>query len=356
MRLLTVFMFFIFFSLTILHAQTPLPFVRVSPQASVTQKIDNFIEIKIEYSRPSINGREVWDKLVPYGLAPNAFGNGHPMPWRAGANENTVITLSHDAKIQGQDIAAGSYSIHMIPNEKEWTLILNKNTAGWGSFFYEKELDALRVKVIPEDAAHVENLMYTFDNLTTNGITAYLHWEKKKVPFTIGFDVPAITFAEYKKLLTNLQGFNPAAWAGAANYALVNNYKLDEGQAMIDKALSMNNGRVFNNLMIKAAYLEKDGKTAEARKIKEEAFAGANENQLNTYGYQLMGSGKLDEAIEIFKANVERYPDSWNVYDSLGEALNNKGNKQGALENYEKALKMAPDGQKSRIENIIKNL
>ena len=157
-------------------AQQNLPILRVSPQASVSQNIASFAKIDINYSCPSVNGREVWGKLVPYGLAPNAFGNGKPMPWRAGANETTTITFSHDVKIEGKDLKAGSYGLHMIPNENDVTIIFNKNTGSWGSFFYEKDLDALRVNVKMIDAEHRENLQYTFDNITPNSATVYLHW------------------------------------------------------------------------------------------------------------------------------------------------------------------------------------
>ena len=57
--------------------QQNLPFLRVSPHAKVTQSV-GFAEIEIDYSRPGVRGREIWGELVPYGLAPNAFGNGKP--------------------------------------------------------------------------------------------------------------------------------------------------------------------------------------------------------------------------------------------------------------------------------------
>ena len=57
----------------------------------------------------------------------------------------------------------------------------------------------------------------------------------------------------------------------------------------------------------------------------------STENELNAYGYQLLFGGNVDKAIEIFKLNIERNPDSWNVYDSLGEAYANKGEKKLAI-------------------------
>ena len=59
--------------------------------------------------------------------------------------------------------------------------------------------------------------------------------------------------------------------------------------------------------------------------IKEEYYF--DEASFNSLGYRLMGKGKNKEAIEIFKLNVEAYPESWNVYDSLGEAYMNDGQK-----------------------------
>ena len=78
---------------TDVFAQLNLPMV--SPQAQVTQRI-GITDITIKYHRPGVKGREVWGNLVPYGLAPNNFGTAKNMPWRAGANENTVITFSDD--------------------------------------------------------------------------------------------------------------------------------------------------------------------------------------------------------------------------------------------------------------------
>ncbi len=339
-----------------LFAQQGLPFQRVSPQAEVRQNIGNFVTVTINYSSPAVNGREVYGQLVPYGLASNNFGNGKPMPWRAGANENTVITFSHDVMIEGENLPAGTYGLHMIPGEKEWVVIFNKNHDAWGSFFYEEDQDVLRVNVKPQSAPHMENLAYYFDELSFSGATAFLHWEKKRVPFKISIDDKKITVEEYRKLLTNLQGFNPAAYAAAAQYCLQNSYNLEEAMAWADRALNMPNGATFGNKSVKAGLLTATGQKEKADQMMESAIAGASEAELNTYGYQLMNTNRLDEAIRIFKLNVERHPDSWNVYDSLGEALNNKGDRDGALANYKKALEMAPAGQHSRINTILQGI
>jgi tetratricopeptide (TPR) repeat protein len=64
---------------------------------------------------------------------------------------------------------------------------------------------------------------------------------------------------------------------------------------------------------------------------------------MNALGYKLLGNNKTYEAIEIFKLNVEAYPGSWNVYDSLGEAYLKNGDKELAIKNYQKSLALNPE-------------
>lgn len=336
-------------------AQQNLSFVRVSPQATIVQNV-GFATITVDYSRPGAKDREIWGKLVPYGLAPNAFGNGKPMPWRAGANENTTISLSHDAKVNGSALSAGKYSIHAIVQDAEWTIIFNNEVNAWGSFFYEPSNDVLRIKAKPGKAEFKEWLTFDFENLTLGSADLTLHWGEVKVPISIEFDQHQVTLDTYRQELTNLQGFNQAAWGAAARYCLQNNVNADEAMTWIDKALGMNGGNNFNNNSVKAGLLTAAGKKAEGDKLMEASIGTSTEAELNLYGYQLMNQGNLDEAIDIFKLNIKRFPDAWNVYDSLGEALNNKGDKKGAKENYEIAHDKAPAAQKARIETIIKGL
>lgn len=339
-------------------AQQPLPFLRVSPGATVTQKIATFATVTVDYHRPAVNGRELWGTLVPYGLATNNFGNRKPMPWRAGANETTVITFSHDVQIEEKPLKAGSYGLHMIPAEEKVTIIFNSNDKSWGSFFYEEDKDVLRVDVNWLEAPHQESLIYFFENLTPNSATAILHWGNRKIPFIISVAQNDVILNAFRSSLTNLQGFNPAAYAAAVNFCINNNVNLIEAEAWIDHALNLINGQNFANRQAKSKLLGLRGEHKEAKEMMDLAIQNATENELNNYGYQLMGQNpsQIEEALEIFKINMDRFPDSWNVYDSYGEALNNKGDKQEALKYYKIALEKAPEGQKKRIEGIIKSL
>ena len=112
-------------------------------KASVSQWI-GLVEVNITYNAPKVTAPDgtdrtgkIWGQLVPYGMANLGFGTcGDQCPWRAGANENTVFRVSHDVKIEGQPLPAGSYGLHMIPGQEEWTIIFSKNSTSWGSFFY----------------------------------------------------------------------------------------------------------------------------------------------------------------------------------------------------------------------------
>src|SRR5262245_15778765 len=105
-----------------------------SPAATVSQTI-GISQVTVSYSRPSVRGREVWGKLVPYGWNVQSFGTGNSAPWRAGANENTTITFSHPAKVEGKDVPAGEYGLFFVINEdNSGEVILSKDYRSWGSF------------------------------------------------------------------------------------------------------------------------------------------------------------------------------------------------------------------------------
>jgi len=167
-------------------AQQPPAKVRASLKASVMQTLGTDGMITIVYGRPGVKGRKIWGELVPYGLAPgNKYSENKPYPWRAGANESTIIESNKDLLVEGKPLPAGKYSIHMIPGEKEWIVIFNKNTTAWGSYTYKQEEDTLRVTVTSVKAPFKEWMEFGFDDLAGTSATAYLHWVELKVPFKI---------------------------------------------------------------------------------------------------------------------------------------------------------------------------
>src|ERR1700754_4581105 len=118
-----------------------------SPAATAAQTI-GISTVTVNYSRPSVKGREVWGALVPYGWNVQAFGAHNPAPWRAGANENTVIRLSHDATIEGHAVPSGSYGLFFVINKDgSGEVILSKEFRSWGSFWYDSTKDELRAPI-----------------------------------------------------------------------------------------------------------------------------------------------------------------------------------------------------------------
>jgi len=322
----------------------PLDVPQASPAASVSQRI-GLTDITVTYHRPAVNKREIWGKLVPYGET-----------WRAGANENTTIELSTPATVGGKPVPAGTYGLHTLPGQSEWSVMLSSTNTAWGSFSYDEKEDVVRFQVQPKTTADMEErLEYSFENPTDDSVDLVLHWEKLAVTIPIKIDLNATITASLQKQLRGLGRFGWQAWNQAAQWELQHNG--DMGQALKWADTSITTQKTFANMRTKAAILEKQGDTAQAEALRADALKIANENDINLYGYALLGQKKTDEAIAIFRKNVKDHPDSWNTYDSLAEALAAKGDKKAAIESYNKALSMVSDPvQKKRINDALAKL
>ena len=327
-----------------------------SPAASVSQTI-GISTVTVKYSRPSIKNRVVWGELVPYGWNVQQFGTANPAPWRAGANENTVIEFSHAAKVEGQAVPAGKYGFFLVINKDDsGEVILSKDYLSWGNFFYNPEHDLLRAKIQLREHPATEMLTYEFINDTRTSAELVLNWEKKQFPVKIEFAVDDIVMANAEAELNGAIGFQWQAYNSAANYALQNNVNLDKAMTWVEQSLARG-GNNFATLNLKANLLRKAGKTAEADKIVAGALVVANENDLNNYGYNLLNQGLNDKAIEILTMNTQRYPKSANAWDSLGEAYAIKGDKKNAITNFKKSLTLNPnDLTKANSEKFLKQL
>ncbi len=341
------------------NASAQLNTPRSSQQATVSQRI-GVSDVSITYSRPSVKGREIWGKLVPYGMNDFGFGTSTAAPWRAGADENTTITLTHDANVEGQPIKAGTYGLHLeVKPDDTATLILSKDANSWGSYFYDKSKDALRAEIKTKTVPHRELLTFEFGEVQANSATASLIWEKKAFPFTVSFDVTSIVLDDFRLKSKGQFGFQRQNWEQAANYALNNGGNLDEALEWINKAIAGQffSQKTFNNLAIKAQILNKLGKSSEYDAIMEEAAAMANANQLNALGYQMLGVKDYDKAMAYFNKAAKLDPDNPNVYDSLGEAYKTIGNKKEAIKMFRKSLSMNPPANvRANSERHLKEL
>lgn len=335
-----------------------LSFPSGSQHASVSQQV-GITDITITYSRPSVKGREIWGKLVPYGMNNLGFGTATESPWRAGADENTTIYFTHDVTVEGETLKAGTYGLHMILHEDgKATIIFSNNSTAWGSYFYDPSQDALRVNVQTGEVPLTEQLTYEFINVEPNSATAVLNWEKKQIPFKIGVDVNTIVLADIRQKLQNQAGFQIQNWEQAANYALNNGGDLNEALSWINNAIEgqFYSNKSFTNLQIKSQILEKMGKSNDADVVMDEALGLATILEIHQYGRNLIGQGKKEKALEVFKMNAENNKNTWPVDYGLARGYSALGDYNKALKHLKIALNKAPDaGNKAAIEaNIAK--
>ena len=331
------------FSATALAQTPPLQFPAASPKASFTQRV-GMTDVTVRWSRPAVNGRKVWGGLVPFGEV-----------WRTGADENTTLTFSTPVTVGGKTLPAGTYGLHTIPGEKEWTVILSTEAGAWGSYSYDPKEDAVRFTAVPKEGPHVERLLFTLDDPTETSVTATLGWEKLRLAFPIEVDSKAVVLASLKEQLRGLPRFGWQGWNGAAAWCVRNDTALDQAAEWVDRSIRMN--RNFTNQSTRAALLEKKGDAKGAAELREKAIALATEPELNQYGYQLLGQKKVDEALRMFEKNAKDHPASWNTWDSLAEGYATAGDKKKAVANYEKALAMVEDeDQKKRIRGELAKL
>lgn len=342
------------FALSQSGAQVTLP--RTPSPAAVTTQTIGISTVTVNYSRPSVKGRQVWGALVPYGWNVQGFGAGNSAPWRAGANENTTITFSHEAKIEGNTVPAGTYGLFFVINpDNRGEVVLSKNHSSWGSYFYNQAEDQLRTKIQIRDVANsTELLTYDFINLTKNSGELVLNWEKKQFPVKIEFAVDQIVMANAKDELRSSTGFNVQGPISAAQYSLNNNTDLEQGLKWINTAVAAAPTN-FGALQVKSGILSKMGKTEEADKMMKDALTNATEAQINAYGYQLLGNNQYDKAIEAFLTNTSRFPKSANAWDSLGEGYATKGDKDNAIKSFKKSLSLNPPAAtKANSEKFLK--
>lgn len=315
---------------------------RASQLSTISQR-SGLSDVTITYHSPGVKGRKVFGGIVGY--------NGM---WRAGANENTTIHFTHDAKVEGKKISAGTYGLFMKPTQNSVDIIFSKYAKSWGTIYPTPTDIALQVTVKSETIPFQEWLSYDFIDKGNKSITAALSWEKTRVPFTIEFDVNAIVVNNMRAELKGIPGFGWRGHMQAANFCLQNNINLEEAMVWIDKSIASSKG--FSNLQVKAGLLAKKGKIAEAEKLMEEAIPTGNPYQLNQYGYVLLNMGKTKKAIEVFSYNVEKNKSHqfiWGFLDSLGEAYLKSGDKKKALKYYKEARTKAPQNQHSYLDKVI---
>lgn len=244
------------FSLTATVAALTLPATaeerspQVSPYSQITQRV-GLSDVTITFSRPGVKGRKIWGELVPMGKI-----------WRTGANQATTIKFEEDVLVEGKPVAAGTYALFTVPGEKTWSLILSKDAKQWGAYAHKDADDVVKVDVTPRAAASPEEWMtFRFSDLSNDGATIVLSWEKIEVPFKFRNEVETNTVM-FARLRDKIAKAKPDEWqpyADAATYCLSQKTNMDEGRKWIDTSLAIK--ATTTGHFVKAMFLDAAGKT-----------------------------------------------------------------------------------------------
>lgn len=345
------------------YAQMDLPPSGSNPRATISEEV-GITSITIKYSRPDVNKREgkIWGdgNVVTYGFSTQSFiTNKNTSPWRAGANENTVISFEHDIKIEGQPLKAGTYGLFMAMGADNVIVIFSNQSDAWGSFYYDEKYDALRVNVKPVALdKSVEWLKYEFIEQKEKSCTIAMQWEKLSVPFKVDVDVENIVVARMREQLTSQKGFTPALVLQAAQYCLNKNINLAEALLWSKRAVDGVGGqKTYITLRNLATVYEKLNRIPEADSTMNEALLIATANQYTGYGRILITQKRMDKAMEVFTASQKRYGDVYNVNAGFVSYYSAKGDFKKALEYADKALGQAPnEAAKNVINGFIAKL
>ncbi|MFN8344157.1 MAG: DUF2911 domain-containing protein [Spirosomataceae bacterium] len=329
-------------------------------KATLSEQI-GIINISISYGRPGVKGREgkIWGTSVAhYGFKDLGHGTSTAAPWRAGANENTTFTFSHPVKIEGKDLPAGKYGFFISLGDGESTLIFSKVSNSWGSFYYDPAEDALRVTVKNEVLdKSIEWLKYEFSDETKNSAVVSLSWEKRRIPFKIEADTQKAQMASFRSELRTTRPYYD--FIEAANYCIANNIELEQALAWMDRAIYFRimGQKNFQTLSAKAAVLMKMSRIDDAKKVMEEAIPMGSMSEVHQYARTLLGMNQVQDALKIFKANYDKYPNVLTTNVGLGRAYSAMGDYKKALEYMKAALPQAAEGlEKNNVENLIRKL
>ena len=241
-----------------------------SPTATITQKV-GISNISVEYSRPGAKEREIFGGLVSYGKM-----------WRTGANKATKITFNENCVFGGAKVKKGSYSLFTIPGEKEWTVVLNKNTELWGVGEYDEKNQVCSIvsKAI-ETKDFTES--FTIDFGTFQSFTAImsLKWANAKIDIKIKSLAAKKLEKQYLELLT--KGPSATYYYNGAKFFADNTSEYDMALEWINTAIEKRPDAFWMQFH-KARILKKIGNNKQSISVAKKVISLAKEEK-DDYGY-----------------------------------------------------------------------
>ena len=246
--------------------KTPQP----SPTATITQKV-GVSDISVEYSRPGAKGREIFGGLVSYGKM-----------WRTGANKATKITFNENCVFGGAKVKKGSYSLFTIPGEKEWTVVLNKNTEQWGVGEYDEENQVCSIvaKAI-NTKDFTESFTIDFGTFQSFSAIMSLKWANTKIDIKIESLEAKKLEKQYLELLT--KGPSANDYYNGAKFFADNTSEYEMALEWINTAVKKRPDAFWMQFH-KARILKKMGNNKESISVAEGVIELAREKK-DDYGY-----------------------------------------------------------------------
>lgn len=240
---------------------------RVSPVSQVKQMV-GLTEVEIEYSRPSMRGREVFGNLVPFGKI-----------WRTGADSSTKISFDTDVIISGKTIQSGTYSVFSIPNKDDWKIIFYSDIDLWGVPKDWSENKVVFSSTFPtkklENKNPTETFTISFNNLTNNDVNMNISWENTSVDVKMNVPTRRIVENEIDQAINgrinssgtrikNSGGPSASIYYSAAVYYRQENIKLKTALEWINKAIDMTESPKFWQFRQQSLIMAANNKFADA--------------------------------------------------------------------------------------------
>jgi hypothetical protein len=219
-------------------------------------------DIEIAYSRPSMKGRQIFGSLVPYGAV-----------WRTGANAATKISFNTPVKLNGTDIAAGTYAFYTIPGENEWTIIVNKGVGQSGTQ-YDQNADVARFKATPVKLSDttIDTFTIEFNHVRDESAVITLVWEQTVVPVKVELDLTSKLVPQIEEAMSATEGRKP--YYQAAMFYYDHDQDLKKASQWVDAAIAEREAHyiVYLKAKILAKLGDKEGAIAAAKRSTELAI------------------------------------------------------------------------------------
>lgn len=262
-KITSLFILTLFAVLVKAQIDVPVP----SPAATVIQKF-GLTEIKLEYSRPSVNGRKIFGNVVPFDSI-----------WRTGANDPTTFTTKDSLTINGKGLAKGTYIILTKPGKTNWEIIFNKNPLV-SYTNYRPQDDVLRISV---PVNKTDELIETFTiipaEIKSDKCTLVFEWENSVVKLQLVNDVHTKVMNQIKQ---KLAGLTQSEYTTMARFYFENGEDINQALTFINKAVAMGEG--YGNLRLQSLILAKSGDKKQAivaaKKSLERAMASNNQDYI----------------------------------------------------------------------------